>query len=88
MCGELQVQYHVLNPKSITLGELYGEFNELTQVISGAMKDLDGHCLLRFLTFVFFVVQEWKNGLASSIIQQLVADESEVRHCNVGRKRK
>jgi hypothetical protein len=27
-----RVQYHVLNPKCITLGELYGEFNELTQV--------------------------------------------------------
>ena len=31
-CAEQQVvKYEVLNPKCITMGELYGEFNPLTQ---------------------------------------------------------
>ena len=37
-----RVQYHVLNPKCITLGELYGEFNELTQVRCFSIPS-DGH---------------------------------------------
>jgi hypothetical protein len=33
-----EVHMHVLNPKSISMGELYGEFNELTQVRRGRRR--------------------------------------------------
>ncbi|RYH31858.1 hypothetical protein EON65_01740 [archaeon] len=46
-----KVRYTVLNPKSITMGELYGEFSPLTQ--------------------------EWHDGLASSIMREFVAEESD-----------
>jgi len=46
-----KVRYQILNPKSITMGELYGEFNPLTQ--------------------------EWHDGLASSIMREFVAEESD-----------
>ena len=45
-----KVTAHILNPKCITMGELYGEFNALTQ--------------------------EWTDGLASTLIREAVADES------------
>jgi dynein heavy chain len=43
------VTYKILNPKCISMGELYGEFNPLTQ--------------------------EWRDGLASSIMREFVAEE-------------
>lgn len=46
-----KVRYQILNPKCITMGELYGEFNPLTQ--------------------------EWHDGLASSIMREFVAEESD-----------
>jgi len=46
-----KVTFSVLNPKCITMGELYGEFNEMTQ--------------------------EWRDGLASTIIRGFVADETD-----------
>eukprot|EP00954_Amorphochlora_amoebiformis_P007587 588813-Amorphochlora_amoeboformis.AAC.1 len=49
-----RVHTHVLNPKSVTMGELYGEVNKLTQ--------------------------EWKNGLASSIMREVIKDASEDKH--------
>jgi dynein heavy chain len=45
-----KVIYSVLNPKSITMGELYGEFNDITQ--------------------------EWKDGLASSIMRDFARSET------------
>ena len=45
------VRSKILNPKCITMGELYGEFNPLTQ--------------------------EWHDGLASSIMREYVAEESD-----------
>ncbi|TMW63012.1 hypothetical protein Poli38472_005630 [Pythium oligandrum] len=45
------VHARVLNPKCISMGELYGEFNEVTQ--------------------------EWHDGLASTIMREAVADETE-----------
>lgn len=51
------VKYRVLNPKSIGMGELYGEFNPLTQ--------------------------EWRDGLASSIMREYVAEESTERRWTV-----
>eukprot|EP00741_Cyanophora_paradoxa_P000409 tig00000404_g400.t1 len=44
---------YVLNPKSITMGELYGEFNKLTN--------------------------EWTDGLASSIVREVVGDTTDNR---------
>jgi dynein heavy chain len=46
-----KVRFQILNPKCITMGELYGEFNPLTQ--------------------------EWHDGLASSIMREFVAEESD-----------
>ena len=51
------VHINVLNPKCISMGELYGEFNELTQ--------------------------EWRDGLASTIIRSFVGDETEDRKWTV-----
>lgn len=51
------VHINVLNPKCISMGELYGEFNELTQ--------------------------EWRDGLASTIIRNFVGDETEDRKWTV-----
>jgi dynein heavy chain len=48
----VQVRYRVLNPKCINMGELYGEFNPLTQ--------------------------EWHDGLASSVMREFAAEDSEV----------
>jgi MoxR-like ATPase len=39
-----EVRMHVLNPKSISMGELYGEFNELTQVRRGRRRWWVGVC--------------------------------------------
>ena len=52
-----KVKYRILNPKSITMGALYGEFNLLTQ--------------------------EWHDGLASSIMREYVAEESDDRRWTV-----
>eukprot|EP01031_Cornospumella_fuschlensis_P053678 gene53678-biopygen30120 len=52
-----KVRYTVLNPKSITMGELYGEFSPLTQ--------------------------EWHDGLASSIMREFVAEESDDKRWTV-----
>jgi len=52
-----KVRYQILNPKSITMGELYGEFSPLTQ--------------------------EWHDGLASSIMREFVAEESEDKRWTV-----
>eukprot|EP01038_Epipyxis_sp_PR26KG_P006339 gene6339-8727_t len=46
-----KVRFRILNPKCITMGELYGEFSPLTQ--------------------------EWHDGLASSIMREFVAEESD-----------
>ena len=46
-----KVRFQILNPKAITMGELYGEFHPLTQ--------------------------EWHDGLASSIMREYVAEESD-----------
>ena len=51
------VHMQVLNPKCISMGELYGEFNELTQ--------------------------DWKDGLASSIIRAYSEDETSDRKWTV-----
>jgi dynein heavy chain len=47
------VEYKVLNPKAITMGELYGEYNEITQ--------------------------DWKDGLASSIMRTFSEREDKAR---------
>jgi dynein heavy chain len=52
-----KVRYQVLNPKCITMGELYGEFNPMTQ--------------------------EWHDGLASSIMREFVAEESDEKRWTV-----
>ena len=52
-----RVHYRVLNPKCISMGELYGEFNPLTQ--------------------------EWHDGLASSIMREFVAEESDDKRWTV-----
>ena len=52
-----RVKYRILNPKCITMGELYGEFNPLTQ--------------------------EWHDGLASTIMREFVAEESDERRWTV-----
>eukprot|EP01039_Chlorochromonas_danica_P005727 gene5727-6311_t len=52
-----RVRYTVLNPKCITMGELYGEFSALTQ--------------------------EWHDGLASSIMREFVAEESDEKRWTV-----
>lgn len=52
-----EVNFEILNPKAITMGELYGEVNPVTQ--------------------------EWKDGLASTIMRRAVEDESEVRKWTV-----
>eukprot|EP00599_Poterioochromonas_sp_BG-1_P017876 CAMPEP_0173166600 /NCGR_PEP_ID=MMETSP1105-20130129/22117_1 /TAXON_ID=2985 /ORGANISM="Ochromonas sp., Strain BG-1" /LENGTH=3828 /DNA_ID=CAMNT_0014087887 /DNA_START=639 /DNA_END=12125 /DNA_ORIENTATION=- len=52
-----KVRYLVLNPKCITMGELYGEFNPMTQ--------------------------EWHDGLASSIMREFVAEESDEKRWTV-----
>jgi dynein heavy chain len=46
-----KVRFQILNPKCITMGELYGEFHPLTQ--------------------------EWHDGLASTIMRNFVAEESD-----------
>ena len=51
------VTFKILNPKCISMGELYGEFNPLTQ--------------------------EWKDGLASSIMREFVAEEGEEKRWTV-----
>ena len=48
-----EVFTYVLNPKCIGMGELYGEFNEITS--------------------------EWKDGLASGLMRQAVADTTDAR---------
>ena len=48
-----EVFTYVLNPKCIGMGELYGEFNDVTS--------------------------EWKDGLASGLMRQAVADTTEAR---------
>lgn len=48
-----EVQFEILNPKAITMGELYGEINEVTQ--------------------------EWRDGLASTIMRRAVSDDSPSR---------
>ena len=50
-------RYNELNPKCITMGELYGEFNELTQ--------------------------EWKDGLASTLMRNDTKDTTEDRKYTV-----
>ena len=52
-----RVRYRILNPKCISMGELYGEFNPLTQ--------------------------EWHDGLASSIMREFVAEESDDKRWTV-----
>lgn len=52
-----RVRFRILNPKCITMGELYGEFNPLTQ--------------------------EWHDGLASSIMREYVAEESDDKRWTV-----
>lgn len=52
-----RVTYKILNPKCITMGELYGEFHPLTQ--------------------------EWHDGLASSIMREYVAVESDEKRWTV-----
>jgi dynein heavy chain len=52
-----KVHMSILNPKCITMGELYGEYNELTQ--------------------------EWRDGLASTIMRSYVTDETEDRKWTV-----
>ena len=52
-----KVRFRILNPKCITMGELYGEFNPLTQ--------------------------EWHDGLASSIMREYVAEESDDKRWTV-----
>merc|ERR1711871_26390 len=47
------VHYEILNPKCIAMGELYGEFNEMTQ--------------------------EWKDGLAPTILRRQVVQETDDR---------
>jgi len=52
-----EVKFEILNPKCITMGELYGEVNSVTQ--------------------------EWRDGLASTIMRRAVGDESQVRKWTV-----
>ena len=52
-----KVRFTILNPKCITMGELYGEFSPLTQ--------------------------EWHDGLASSIMRQFVAEESDEKRWTI-----
>ena len=52
-----EVTFEILNPKCITMGELYGEVNMVTQ--------------------------EWRDGLASTIMRRAVNDESPVRKWTV-----
>ena len=52
-----KVRFRILNPKCISMGELYGEFNPLTQ--------------------------EWHDGLASSIMREYVAEESDDKRWTV-----
>ena len=52
-----KVRFQILNPKSITMGELYGEFNPMTQ--------------------------EWHDGLASSIMREFVAEESDEKRWTI-----
>jgi dynein heavy chain len=52
-----KVRFRILNPKSINMGELYGEFNAMTQ--------------------------EWHDGLASSIMREFVAEESDDKRWTV-----
>jgi dynein heavy chain len=52
-----RVRFLILNPKCISMGELYGEFNPLTQ--------------------------EWHDGLASSIMREFVAEESDDKRWTV-----
>ena len=52
-----KVTFKVLNPKCIRMGELYGEFNPMTQ--------------------------EWTDGLASTIMREFCADETEDRKWTV-----
>jgi dynein heavy chain len=52
-----EVAFEILNPKCITMGELYGEVNMVTQ--------------------------EWRDGLASTIMRRAVNDETPVRKWTV-----
>jgi dynein heavy chain len=52
-----KVRFQILNPKCITMGELYGEFNPMTQ--------------------------EWHDGLASSIMREFVAEESDEKRWTI-----
>lgn len=52
-----RVRFRILNPKCITMGELYGEFHPLTQ--------------------------EWHDGLASSIMREFVAEESDEKRWTI-----
>ena len=52
-----RVRFRILNPKCITMGELYGEFHPLTQ--------------------------EWHDGLASTIMREFVAEESDDKRWTV-----
>ncbi|KAH8072853.1 dynein light chain binding protein [Aureococcus anophagefferens] len=52
-----EVRFEILNPKCITMGELYGEVNMVTQ--------------------------EWRDGLASTIMRRAVGEESAVRKWTV-----
>ncbi|CAM9163466.1 unnamed protein product, partial [Choristocarpus tenellus] len=63
------VKYEILNPKCITMGELYGEFNPLTQASEGK------HHLC--------ISIEWHDGLASTIMRKAVVDEGDHRRWTV-----
>ena len=52
-----EVAFEILNPKCITMGELYGEVNMVTQ--------------------------EWRDGLASTIMRRAVNDETPIRKWTV-----
>ena len=52
-----KVKFQILNPKAISMGELYGEFHPLTQ--------------------------EWHDGLASQIMRDYVAEESDDKRWTV-----